>query len=503
MVSKGANMYRKSTITCVKNKIAYILLLASFGFAGCWRPWNSESNKELSANHDLSKVLTMQDVAPVVIVGSGPAGLTSAIYIARAGMQAFVFTGPQPGGQLIDTTFVENWPGLGTQKSLGPDLMQNMRDQAQSFGACIINDSVTKIDFDTWPFAIETENGRKFSALSVILATGATPKRLHIPGEDTYWGKGLTTCAVCDAPVMKNKDVVIIGGGDTAAEQVFELAPYAKNITVLVRKDFLKASDAQKERILAYQNVSIEYNKEVKEIYGENGEVTAIEVFDNKTKTKEKRAINGVFLAVGHEPNSEIVSEKIKNSSGYITTLDRSQRTAIPGVFAAGEIQDVSYKQAIVAAGEGAKAALDATAFLYELGFNKEASNRLEKQFLETFAEHRLQLKEISQVDEFEREVLQKKGIVLFDFYADYCPGCIKMLPVLEALAYEMQDVVTVVKANHQKSKKIIVDLFYNHKVSIRHVPSLLVYKDGTYLETNSTIMSQRQLKEYLQQFLD
>ena len=490
-----------------KSKITYLLLLALTGFSGCWRPWGSDSpsafHEELSVSHDLSKVLEMEDVAPVVIVGSGPAGLTAAIYVARAGMKAFVFTGPQPGGQLIDTTFIENWPGLGAKKSLGPDLMKDMRVQAESFGACIINDIITKIDFDVWPFTIETDNGRSFSALSVIIATGATPKRLNIPGEEEYWGKGLTTCAVCDAPMMKNKNAVIIGGGDTAAEQVFELAPYAKQITVLVRKDFLKASDAQKERILAYDNVSIEYNKEVKEIYGKNGEVAAIDVFDNKTNTLEKRDIDGVFLAVGHEPNSAIVSEKIKNESGYITVLGRSQKTNIPGVYAAGEIQDVSYKQAIVAAGEGAKAALDATGFLYEIGFNKEMSNRLEKQFFETFAEHRLELKEITQVDEFEQHVLQQKGLVLFDFYADYCPGCIKMLPVLGAVAHEMQGKVTIVKANHQKAKKIIVDLFYNHDVKVKHVPSLLVYKDGKYLETNSSIMTQKQLREYVNQFLD
>ena len=469
------------------NQSAYFLLLGLIIFSGCGESPPSGINH---AHYDLSKAVSMEDVAPVVIVGSGPAGLTAAIYVARAGMQAFVFAGPQPCGQLTSTTFIENWPGR--IKSLGPDLMNDIKAQAESFGACIINDTISNIDFDTWPFAVETDNGRSFSALSVIVATGATPKRLNIPGEERYWGKGVTTCAVCDAPLLKNRNAIIIGGGDTAAEQVFELAPYAKHITMFVRKDKLKASDAQKERVLSYDNVSIEFNKEVREVYGNENEVTAVSVYDNKEDSLETREIDGVFLAIGHTPNGDFLPDSIKDDTGYVTSLGRTQSTKIPGVYSAGEIQDALYRQAIVAAGEGAKAALDATGFLYEIGFNKEISQRLEKQFFETFSDHRLELKQITEVKEFEKHVLHQEGLVLLDFYANYCPGCIKMLPVLETVAHKLQDKVKIVKANHEIATDIIYDLYFNHKVKVKRVPSLLVYKDGKYIETNSTIMSQK-----------
>lgn len=476
----------------------YFLLITLLGLSGCGDNPPSGSSH---LSYDMSKALSMEDVAPVVIVGSGPAGLTAAIYVARAGMKAFVFAGPQPCGQLTSTTFIENWPGR--IKSMGPDLMNDIKEQAESFGACIINDTVTEIDFDSWPFAIKTDNGRSFSALSVIVATGATPRKLGIPGELKYWGKGVTTCAVCDAPLLKKKNAVIIGGGDTAAEQVFELAPYANHITMLVRKDFLRAGNAQQERVLAYDNVSIEFNKELKEVYGNGNEVTGIKVFDNKTNSLEDRDIDGVFLAIGHTPNSQLFPESIKRKTGYLSMVGRSQGTKIPGVYAAGEIQDAVYRQAVVAAGEGAKAALDATGFLYEAGFNKDISNQLEEKFFETFSENRLDLVDITEVEEFNEQVLNRKGLVLFDFYADYCPGCIKMLPILGAVAHDFQGEVTIVKANHEKARSIIRDLYFNHKVKVKRVPSLLVYKDGKHLETNSSIMSHKELTHYIESFLD
>jgi thioredoxin reductase (NADPH) len=483
----------------ISKKNTYFLLISALMLSSCKD--KTKHDHPSGPSHDLSRALEMKDVAPVVIIGSGPAGLTAAMYVARAGMKAFVFAGPQPCGQLTGTTFIENWPGK--MKSMGPDLMNDIKAQAESFGACIINDTVTDIDFDCWPFAIKTDNGRSFSALSIIVATGATPRRLDIPGESEYWGKGVTTCAVCDAPLFKGKTAVIVGGGDTAAEQVFELAPYAKHITILVRKDSLRAGNAQQDRVLAYDNVSIEFNKELKTVLGNGKEVTGIEIFDNKNNTVEERSIDGVFLAIGHVPNSALLPNKMKRKTGYLSMIGRSQQTKIPGVFAAGEIQDSVYRQAIVAAGEGAKAALDATGFLYEIGFNQDISRELEQKFFETFSENRLEIVEITKVEEFQELVVNKKGLVLLDFYGDHCPGCIKMLPILEIVAHDMQDKVTIVKANTQKARSIIEHLYFDHKIKIKWVPSLLVYRDGKYLETNSLIMDQKELKKYVSSFLD
>ena len=286
-------------------------LSACFNFG----PKESKSKTEASShdtsfkNHSIQDVVNQENVAPVVIIGSCPAGLTAALYVARAGMKAFVFAGSMPLGQLTQTTYIENWPG--SEKITGPELMDDMKKQVLSFGATIIYDIVTSIDFNSWPFAIKTEEGREFKALSVIIATGATPRKLGIPGEAEYLGKGVSTCAVCDATFMKNKDVVISGGGDSAIEMVFELIPYAKSVTVLVRKGSMRAAIVGQKKIAAYPNVSIEYYKEITKVYGDGETVVAIDVYDNQTKKTEKRPIDAVFLAIGHDPNNKMLDNAI------------------------------------------------------------------------------------------------------------------------------------------------------------------------------------------------
>jgi thioredoxin reductase (NADPH) len=210
-----------------RNFYVFSLIVTLVCMSGCL------SKKETPVHFDLEQAIKLENVVPVAIVGSGPAGLSAALYIARAGMKAFVFGGPTPCGQLTQTTFIENWPGR--EKVLGVDLMNDVKHQAESFGACIINDTITSTDFSQWPFILKTEEGREFKALSVIIATGAHPKILSVPGEKKFWGKGVTTCAVCDAPFFGGKEVIVVGGGDSAAEQVFELAPYVKKVTVLIR----------------------------------------------------------------------------------------------------------------------------------------------------------------------------------------------------------------------------------------------------------------------------
>ncbi len=352
------------------------LILTLVCLSGCF------SQKDDSIHLDLASALKLENVIPVAIIGSGPSGLSAALYIARAGMKAFVFGGPTPCGQLTQTTFIENWPGR--EKVLGVDLMNDVKHQAEFFGACIINDTVTSVDFSQWPFTLKTEEGRELKALSVIVATGAHPKVLSIPGEKKFWGKGVTTCAVCDAPFFGGKEVVVVGGGDSAAEQVFELAPYVKKVTVLVRGESMRAAKLMQQRMLAYDNVDIEYNKQPHGIYGDESGVKTIDIYDHKTHLVENRPIDGVFLAIGHTPNSEMFKKDLHvDELGYLVMKGRSQETSKKGVFAAGEIQDRTYRQAAVAAGEGIKAALDVTSFLYELGFNSKISQALEDNFIE------------------------------------------------------------------------------------------------------------------------
>ncbi|MCX5923322.1 MAG: FAD-dependent oxidoreductase [Candidatus Dependentiae bacterium] len=394
-----------------------------YGRRGSFRASVSKADQNVHApeSYSMQNALKEENVVPVAIIGSGPAGLSAALYVARAGMKAFVFAGPMPCGQLTQTTYIENWPG--TEKIMGPELMNDMKKQVVSFGATIIHDTVTSIDFTKWPFSLKTEEGRCFKAMSIILATGATPKTLGIPGEQEFFGKGVTTCAVCDASFFKGKEVVISGGGDSAAEMVFELAPYVKKVTMLVRKGSMKAAAAIQKRVFECPNAVIEFHKELVAIYGSakdcqkheentcgcnSPEVCAIDVYDNETKKTERRPIDGVFLSIGHDPNNKLIKGSIDlDEHGCMVMNGRTQQSSMPGVFAAGEIQDPFYRQAIVAAGEGAKAALDATSFLYDIGFTVAIGQKLDQNFSARFSDLKV---ELERIDQYEEELISMKS---------------------------------------------------------------------------------------------
>ena len=479
----------------------FLLILPLICLVACLK--QSKDEKKPQLNYEISRALAQENVVPVAIIGSGPAGLSASLYVARAGMKAFVFAGPIPCGQLTQTTFIENWPG--SKRVLGIDLMYDIKKQAESFGATIIHDTVTNIDFSSWPFALETEDGKKFKVMAVILATGAQPRRLNVVGESEYWGKGVTTCAVCDAPFFKDKEVVISGGGDSAAEMVFELAPYVKKVTILVRKGAMRAAAAMQKKVFEHKNAVIEFHKEIAGIYGDGQGVTSIDVYDNQTKMTERRAIDGVFLAIGHDPNNQMLQGGIAlDEHGYVKMDGRSQETLTPGVFAAGEIQDPVYRQAIVAAGEGVKAALDATSFLYGIGFNAEIGKQLDQNFFEHFSDVKLELKEITENSELNDLVLnESSGLVILDFFSTDCPGCMQMLPVLEAIASKLAGKVTIIKTNYRKVKQTIFrELWLKHDIKVLKIPAMLIFKDGKLQDLNTKIMSKPQLMEYLQKFL-
>jgi len=463
--------------------------------SGCFTQKNDEKH------FDLAEALKSENVVPVAVIGSGPSGLSAALYVARAGMKAFVFGGPTPCGQLTQTTFIENWPGR--EKVLGVDLMHDIKHQAEFFGACIINDTVISADFSKWPFVMKTEEGREFKALSVILATGAHPKVLSVPGEKKYWGKGVTTCAVCDAPFFAGKHVVIVGGGDSAAEQVFELAPYVKKVTVLVRGETMRAAKLMQQRMLAYDNVEIEYNKQIKNIYGDETAVNAIDVYDSKTKNVENRAIDGVFLAIGHTPNTEIFKKDLEiDELGYLVMQGRSQQTSKSGVFAAGEVQDPFYRQAAVAAGEGVKAALDAISFLHELGFTSKVARILEENFFENFSDERVELQELSLLSDFNKYVVEEQGLVVIDFYSKTCPGCIRMLPSLESLAHHLKDKVSIMKCNVNNSIEILRELKFNRGLHVKSVPAIFIFKDGKFVARTNSVLSRKELFAFVNQYI-
>jgi thioredoxin reductase (NADPH) len=300
-----------------------------------------------------------------LIIGSGPAGYTAAIYASRADLKPIMLTGLQPGGQLTITTEVENYPGYpeGTQ---GPEMMEDFRKQALRFGADIRYEMASKVDFSKRPFRVTVDDKYEITADTVIVSTGASAKWLGLPSEQTFNGFGVSACAVCDGFFYRGQNVAIVGGGDTAAEEASYLAKLCTKVTMLVRKDELKASKAMQHRVLNTPNIEVLFNHETLEIVGEQT-VSGVKVRDVKTDRTYQLDVTGFFVAIGHNPNTEIFKEWLElDETGYIKTVPGRTLTNIPGVFAAGDAQDKIYRQAVTAAGSGCMAALDAERWLTE-----------------------------------------------------------------------------------------------------------------------------------------
>ena len=302
-----------------------------------------------------------------VIIGSGPAGLTAAIYLSRAGLKNVIISGAMPGGQLTSTTDIENFPGFPKGIS-GFQLMEDMALQAANFGTETLNTTVVSIDFDSKPFKIHLKNNSILETRSIILSTGSTAKYLGIENEIESIGNGVSACATCDGFFYRGKEVLVIGGGDTAMEEATFLTKLASKVTLVHRRNELRASAIMQER--ARKNKKIEWKLNytpLKVITNELGKVSGIELRNNETNETEVINTDGIFVAIGHKPNTDFLNGKIElDSSGYIITEGKSSKTNIPGVFAAGDIQDNKYQQAITAAGSGAIAALDAKEYLNE-----------------------------------------------------------------------------------------------------------------------------------------
>ncbi len=301
----------------------------------------------------------------VLIIGSGPAGYAAAIYSSRAGLSPLMISGIEPGGQLMITTEVENYPGYENPIQ-GPWLMEQMKKQSEAFGTKIINDYVTDVDFSQFPFVIRTEK-EKYLSYSVIIATGAKAKWLGIPGEDKFMGFGVSACATCDGFFFKNKDVVVVGGGNTAAEEALFLSNICKKVTLIHRRDKLRAEKILQNRLFEKKNVEIIWNSQLKEILGnkENKLIEKIVIKNTSDNNENQIILDGLFVAIGHKPATEIFLKKLEiDEDGYILTKADSTKTSIDGVFAAGDVTDKIYRQAVTAAGMGCMGALEAEKFL-------------------------------------------------------------------------------------------------------------------------------------------
>lgn len=446
--------------------------------------------------YTVDQLKNKKNLVDVAIVGSGPAGWSSAVYAARFGYYTLVLAGPVPGGQLTKTSFIENWPG--EHKIKGSLLVHNIAEQARMFGANVLQDTVTKIDTSAWPFELTTEQGHVIHAQSVIIATGATPRRLGIPGEQEYWGNGVSTCAVCDAPFFKDKVVVVAGGGDSAAEEAMQLAAHVKQVILVVRKSQMRASHIMRQHLEKTSNITVRYNLEIERVVGDEQGVTAVELRNNKTHELSEQQCSGVFIAIGHDPNSELVKGKVDLlPSGHIICYDGTRQTSVPGIFAAGDVEDHRYRQAGSGAGRGIEAAIDADRFLREVGLTQEVRQNMTKQggYFEQGVTAHVEIPEIKTPEEF-TEKTGSAGFTLVDFFSYDCGPCMTMMPAMEAAAAKYTRQINFYKVDVVKAPELVM------KLQVPHVPYVLIYKDGVRVAILNRALGRAELFEQLEQII-
>ncbi len=481
--SRGKHLYIGPK-TIISALVAIGLMLA--GFVVYTRYFRSASLTRVQ--FDLSAIKTAKNIVPVLVVGSGPAGLAAAMYTARGGMHTVVVEGSQPGGQLMGTSWVENWPGM--KKMLGPDLMKNAREQAQEFGTLFLSDRVVEIGTNTWPYTVSLASGKELSALTIIVATGSEPKRLGIPGEQEYWAKGVSACATCDAPFFKGADIAVIGGGDSALEEAMQLSAYAQHIYLIVRGPKMRASQTMQERIKAYPQIEVLLQTKPEEVVGNGVQVTGLRVDNNG----EKRllGIQGLFLAIGHTPNSAFLPKVIQRDADGVLVLEgNSQKTTVLGIYGAGDVADARYRQAGVAAGAGVRAGLDALDFLAMQGVQKSIFSNIEGSlFIPDGGQQRKALPELTSVKEFD-QLLQQKRIVCIDFFSEMCPACVQLLPVLELAAFAREH-VAMAKINIFALNEL------RTRFNITKVPTVALFVDGRLVERLQGFASYQKILELL-----
>ncbi len=316
-----------------------------------------------NANYGSEEPTYAKNFYDVIIIGSGPAGFTAGIYASRAKLKTLIISGSLPGGQLMTTSEVENYPGF-PNGIFGPELMMNMRQQAERFATTIIDDEVLKVDFKKRPFLISTHS-ETYEGRAILLCTGASPRKLGIDGEQEFSGRGVSYCATCDGPFFKGEEIAVIGGGDTAIEEATFLTKFGKSVKIIHRKDFLRASKILQEKAFENSKIQFVWNHVVTRITG-NKKIESIDVNNLTTGKTQNLSVGGLFVAIGHEPNTSIFKDQLElDDKGYVV-LKENTRTSVEGVFAAGDVHDYRYRQAVTAAGFGCMAALDVEKWLSE-----------------------------------------------------------------------------------------------------------------------------------------
>jgi len=449
--------------------------------------------------------MTNPTVENVVIIGSGPAGYTAAIYAARANLKPFVFEGFQagglPGGQLMTTTEVENFPGFpeGIQ---GPELMDLMKAQALRWGAELVTEDVTAVDLSRRPFVIRSEE-REVLAHSLVIATGATAKRLCLPSEEKFWSRGISACAICDGatPIFRSAELAVVGGGDSAAEESIYLTKYGSHVHLLVRGEQMRASKAMQDRVFNNPKITVHWNTEVVDVFGEENHMKGVHIKNNKTGEAGELHVRGLFYAIGHTPNTALFKGKLElDEVGYIVTHNGTVETSVEGVFAAGDVQDHEFRQAITAAGSGCMAAMLAERWLSSRNLIQEFHQAAEAESEAQPAAHKTEAEEAA---EFDPDALRHSGgyalrklfhesdrLLVVKYVSPTCGPCHTLKPILDRVVEEFDGKLHLVEID------ITADPDIAETAGVVSTPTIQFFKNQELIEQMVGIKPKSQYRE-------
>ena len=445
----------------------------------------------------------------VVIIGSGPAGYTAAIYAARANLKPLMFEGLQaggvPGGQLMTTTEVENFPGF-PEGITGPELMDRMRSQAIRWGTECHTEDVVKVDFSQRPFTI-TSTDRTVKANSVIIATGATAKRLGLPSEKQYWNNGISACAICDgaSPIFNGKELIVVGGGDSAAEEAVYLTKYGSRVHLLVRRGELRASKAMQNRVLNNPKITVHWHTETIDVYGENNLMTGVRVRNTQTGKESEIKSNGLFFAIGHKPNTDLFVNQIElDDVGYIKVTPGTVATSVEGVYAAGDVQDHEYRQAVSAAGTGCMAALAAERWLSERDLIIEYDQQPEAEKEETTATTKatskddFDLNNTSYVGGYALRKLfhESDRLIMVKYVSPTCGPCRILSPILDKVVQEYEGQIHFVEIDIAAEPEIA------QMGQVSGTPTIQFFHDRQLLKEVKGVKQKSEYRQIIEQYL-
>jgi thioredoxin reductase (NADPH) len=437
------------------------------------------------------------NLIPVAIIGGGPTGLSAAIPLARSGYQTVVFQGAKPGGELADAQIVENWPAV--PKMSGASAMGILERQAREFGTQLVPLVVENVEVTSWPYKISLNNGTHVYALTIIIATGSTQRMLGVEGEQRYWGKGVFSCGLCDGHYARGKRAVIVGGGDIAIQRALQLLPESQHVTLIVPGTDMTAHESMQEKIKGQPTISVIYSKEIKEIVGDENEITSVLLKDTTTDETSSLPTSCVFLSTGLTPNTELFKNKISiddNGCIMLKQCTKSQNTEIEGIMAAGTVSDNLYRQIATISGEGTKAGMDALAWLSKWGFDSTLRPLLnQNKYIPPIIPHPL-IKHITTLRELKSALKDQKPILL-EIYSPGCPSCRKMEGPLTSLAEQYKTGITIYKIDKDKLYSPIE--LYN----INLIPAFLLLKNGKEIARLEGESNLTQLRELIRRGLE